>query len=83
MFDLTCILQFSMPSLPQGLVDGELMKAGKLETPSIEFMPFNYSLGRKKKYLLLKYPTLWSASRNSERFLGESGDIHTRTWLAP
>lgn len=47
-FDLTCILQFSMPSLPQGLVDGELMKAGKLETPSIEFMPLNYSLGRKK-----------------------------------
>jgi hypothetical protein len=70
-----------MPSLPQGLVDGELMKAGKLETPSIEFMPLNYSLGRKK--ILLKYPTLWSASRNSERFLGESGDIQTRTWLAP
>ena len=38
---------------------------------------------KKKKYLLLKYPTPWSASRNSERFLGDSGDIHTRTWLAP
>lgn len=54
-----------MLSLSRGLVDGELMKAGRLETPSIEFMPLNYSLGRKKD-LLLKYPTPWSASRNSE-----------------